>query len=83
MDFFLGYSIIASSVCFIFTLVCGYWAAEFALKGEAPQHEFVCKQLTAGAWLFGMLTVVILVGAGFFAATNEVYTTPTTQEVTK
>ena len=69
--------VVAAFVCFVFTLFSGYWALEFAGRGSEPQHEFACKQLTAAAWVFGVLTVTILVMGGIYANTYQVPTPAT------
>jgi hypothetical protein len=57
--------LISALGCFIIAFYCGYWALETADKGSDPQHEFVIRQLTAGAWTFGLLFVASLVAAVF------------------
>jgi hypothetical protein len=56
----IGFAIFAATaVCFIFAITAGILAADFAKRGIEPQHEFVCRQATGGAWVFGVLTVTI------------------------
>lgn len=51
---------------FGFAWLCGWWAVEIGVNGEKPNHEWVARQLTAGAWTFGSIAVAAMVAAAFY-----------------
>lgn len=62
MWFFL---IVGSLVSFIFALICGIAATNLLdNKVVEPPKEWIAKQLTAGAWVFGLTCIAILVTLG-------------------
>lgn len=60
--------IIAAIVCLVCAFFCAYWAIDRAERGTRAPDEFIVKQLTAGAWFFGVLCITFLAAAGFIEA---------------
>lgn len=74
--------VVAAVGCFIMAFFCGYWAlhkVQYA-KEDQPHYEYAIKQLTAGAWTFGLLFVACMVGATFFTHSDSQTPSETTQE---
>ena len=54
----------AAFVCLVLTFFCGANAVMQADKGKFPEHEYLKKQFTTGAWFFGVLCLTFLGMAG-------------------
>jgi hypothetical protein len=51
---------IAAAVSFVFTFFLGYWTL-YSVQEKYPEQ--VIKQMIAGCWFFGCMTLACLIGA--------------------
>lgn len=69
-------AILAGILCSILAVFCAYWAIDRAQNGTGDGDEYITKQLTAGAWASGCVSVAFFATAAWIE-----YTTPPKPEV--